>query len=209
MSFISHGKWRYATKKFNKEQKISSENLEILKDAIQLAPTSYGLQLFKVLIIENPLIKEKLREASWNQSQLEDASHIFVFCNYTEVKRKHLDEYLIRRAELHQIEASSLSPYADFIEKKLRSQNTSEIDNWTAKQTYIALSFLMNAAAELKIDTCPIEGFEAERYREILGLDKQGLSAAVVAAVGYRAAEDKQQFMKKVRKRNEDLFELR
>ena len=207
MSFIENEKWRYATKKFDATKKISNADLEVLKEAIQLAPTSYGLQLYKVLIIENQPLKQQLRKASWNQSQIEDASHVFVFCNFKEVNRDHLDSYLVRKAEIYSLETTSLVGYADFIEGKLAERKRDEIENWTAKQTYIALAYLMNAAADLKIDSCPMEGFDSMQYNEILGLDEKGLNAAVVAAVGYRSGDDKSQYSLKVRKRNEDLFQ--
>ena len=85
MDIIEYYKWRYATKKFNPDKKISISDIEIIKESVRLAPTSYGLQLFKVIIIENQLKKEELRKFSYNQSQVSDASHLFIFCNSTKV----------------------------------------------------------------------------------------------------------------------------
>ena len=102
----------------------------------------------------------------------------------------------------------NLKGYMDFIQNTLSTRTPDEIDNWTAKQTYIALSNVISAGAELKIDTCPMEGFDAAKYDEILGLSEKGLSAAVVCAVGYRSEEDETQHAPKVRKSNKDLFEV-
>lgn len=94
MDLLENLKWRYATKKFDASKTIKEDDLEQLKEAVQLSASSYGLQLYKVLIIQNKELKSQLREAAWNQAQLTDASHIFVFCNYTERKNEHIDEYI-------------------------------------------------------------------------------------------------------------------
>lgn len=207
MGFIEDQKWRYATKKFDATKKVSNQDLDVLKEAINLAATSYGLQLFKVLIVENPETREQLKPVSWGQSQITDASHLMVFCNYTEVKGEYLNEYAIVKSEINNIPLEALTPYVEFMESTLSSLNAEQVDNWTAKQTYIALANLMNAAAELKIDTCPMEGFDAAKYDEILGLSVKGLAAAVVCPIGYRSEEDATQNAPKVRKSIEDLFE--
>jgi nitroreductase len=100
----------------------------------------------------------------------------------------------------------ALSGYGDFMKSKINSLPEEAKNVWTAKQTYLALGNLLNAAAELKIDVTPMEGFDAKEYNEILGLDKLNLNTTVVAAVGYRHEEDVTQHYKKVRKSNADLF---
>lgn len=208
MGFIEDQKWRYATKKFDATKKVSNKDLDVLKESIQLAATSYGLQLFKVLIIENPDTRDLLKPVSWGQAQVTDASHLMVFCNFTEVTKEHLNHYAEIKAKASDIPVESLSGYMDFIESALSARTPDQIDNWTAKQTYIGLANLMNAAAELKIDTCPMEGFDAAKYDEILGLSAKGLAAAVVCPIGYRSEEDATQSAPKVRKSINDLFEV-
>ena len=88
MELLKNLRWRYATKKFEPSKKVSTNNLERLKEAVQLSVSSYGLQLYKVLIIENSDIREQLKPVSWNQGQITDASHLFVFCNYTFVNSR-------------------------------------------------------------------------------------------------------------------------
>ena len=208
MNYIENLKWRYATKKFDSSKKISSENLEKLKEAIQLSVSSYGLQLYKVIIIENTSLREKLKPVSWGQDQITEASHLVVFCNYTNVKDKHVDDFLNITAKAQDMEVKNLSGYGDFMKGKINEMTKSESFNWTSRQTYLALGNLLSACAELKIDSCPMEGFEAEKYNDILGLSEQGLNAAVIATIGYRSNEDHTQNRPKVRKSLNELFEV-
>jgi nitroreductase len=208
MAYIENLKWRYATKKFDSSKKISTENLGKLKEAIQLSVSSYGLQLYKVLIVENAALREKLKPASWGQDQITEASHLVVFCNYTDIKDKHVDDFLNMTAKSQNMEVKNLSGYGDFIKGKIKEMNTTESFNWTSRQTYLALGNLISACAELKIDSCPMEGFEPEKYNEILGLSKQGLNAAVIATIGYRSNEDHTKNRPKVRKSCNELFEV-
>ena len=207
MEFIQNQNWRYATKKFDQNRKVSSENLELLKQVVQLSVSSYGLQLYKVLIIENQEIRKKLLTASWNQSQITDASHLLVFCNYTEVKSQDIDYYIDLTATAKNQKSESLKGYGDFMKMKLSEKTKEEQFYWSKCQTYIALANLLSACAELKIDSCPMEGFEPKQYNQILGLNEQGLNASVIATIGYRSAEDLTQNSAKVRKPEQELFE--
>ncbi|MBO0330303.1 NAD(P)H-dependent oxidoreductase [[Muricauda] lutisoli] len=207
MELLENLKWRYATKKFDSSKSINKDDLEKLKQAVQLSVSSYGLQLYKVLIIQNKELKKELREAAWNQSQLTDASHIFVFCNYTERDNRDIDAFIEATSKIQNTPLEKLEGYGDFIKTSLSSKPIKEWQNWSEKQTYLALSNLLTACAELKIDSCPMEGFEQEKFNSILGLDQKGLNAAVIAPVGYRSEEDHTQFRKKVRKPKEILFE--
>ncbi len=205
-NFIENQKWRYATKKFDATKKVSETDLETLKEAIQLSTSSYGLQLYKVFIIENPEVRAKLQPASWGQSQIVDASHLLVFANILDVQENHIDDYVQNIANTRGLSVEDLKGYSDFMKSKIVSLPVDKKSVWTSKQTYLALANLMNAAAELKIDVTPMEGFEPEQYNEILGLNELGLNASLVAAVGYRHEEDATQHYVKVRKSKEELF---
>lgn len=204
--FIENAKWRYATKKFDATKKVSAEDLETLKEAIRLSASSFGLQLYKVIIVENPELRAQLQPASWGQSQIVDASHLIVFANQTTVDNNDVNQYLNNVAATRNLPVESLTGYGDYMKGFIGNLPEEVKSIWTAKQTYIALSNLLNAAAELKIDVTPMEGFVPAQYNEILGLDKLNLNAALVAAVGYRHEEDATQHYAKVRKSNEDLF---
>ncbi len=205
-TFLENQNWRYATKKFDASKKISNADLETLKTAIQLSSSSYGLQLYTVFIVENAEIREKLKPASWGQSQITDASHLLVFANNTTIEDAHIDEYLANATTTRNLPADALKGYGDFMKGAIRAKSDDDKKNWTAKQTYLAMGNLLNAAAELKIDACPMEGFDPAQYNEILGLNALNLNAALVATIGYRASDDATQNNAKVRKPIEKLF---
>ncbi|CAM3693991.1 hypothetical protein FSS13T_15280 [Flavobacterium saliperosum S13] len=205
-NFIKHQNWRYATKRFDATKKISNEDLEILKEAIRLSSSSYGLQPYKVIIVENPELRAKIRPVAWGQSQITEASHLFVFANIVNLGEREINNYIANIAETRGIPSENLAGYGDFMKSKIASLPEDVKNNWTAKQTYLALGNLLNAAAELQIDATPMEGFEPEKVNEILGLDKLGLNAALIATVGYRHEEDASQHHIKVRKSKQELF---
>ena len=205
-NFINNANWRYATKKFDASKKVSAEDLNTLKEAIRLSASSFGLQPYKVLIIENQEIRTKLVGASWGQKQIEDASHLIVFANEVNLNEGHIDAYFQNLVETRGIPAEAIKDYSEFMKSSVLAIPEDYKAVWTSKQTYIALGNLLNAAAELKIDVTPMEGFVAEQYNEILGLTAMGLNASVIAPIGYRHEEDATQHYAKVRKSNEDLF---
>lgn len=204
--FIENQNWRYATKKFDTTKKIAAEDLETLKEAIRLSTSSYGLQPYKVFIIEDEAIREQLKPASWNQSQITEASQLIVFANYSNLDESIIDKYVNRISQTREIPTESLQGYGDFMKAKILGLSPEQQSVWTAKQTYLALGNLINAAAELKIDVTPMEGFEPEKYNEILQLNELNLNASLVATIGYRHVEDSNQHVKKVRKSKEELF---
>lgn len=206
-TFIENQNWRYATKKFNSEKKISNSDLEILKEAIQLSSSSYGLQPYKVLIIENEEIRKQLQPASWGQSQITEASHLLVFASVTNVDAEYITHYAENMAKTRNIPFDSVKGYADFMIGNIASLTPEKQIIWAQKQAYLALGNLLNAAAELKIDVTPMEGFLPEQYNEILGLKEKGLHATLVATIGYRHDEDETQHYAKVRKPITELFE--
>jgi len=206
-TFIENQNWRYATKKFNSDKKISNSDLEILKEAIQLSSSSYGLQPYKVLIIENEEIRKQLQPASWGQSQITDASHLFVFASVTNVDAEYITRYAENMAKTRNIPFDSVKGYADFMIGNITTLTPEKQIIWAQKQAYLALGNLLNAAAELKIDVTPMEGFLPEQYNEILGLTEKRLHATLVATIGYRHDEDDTQHYAKVRKPITELFE--
>ena len=207
MKLLEDLKWRYATKKFDHNIEVSPEEIDVIKQSIQLAATSYGLQLFKVIDVKNKSIREKLLPASWNQKQVIEASHLFVFCNYIDVEDINIDAYMKLKAEIQSLKIEDLKGYAGFIKDTLSAISQEKKQVWMAKQTYIALANAMTACAALKIDSTPMEGFSPKSYSDILNLESKGLQASLVLAVGYRSEEDKTQYSKKVRKPIKDLFE--
>ncbi|TDE28434.1 NAD(P)H-dependent oxidoreductase [Flavobacterium ranwuense] len=205
-TFLDNQNWRYATKKFDAAKKISAEDLNILKEAIRLSSSSYGLQPYKVIIVENRELRANLQPAAWGQSQIVEASHLIVFANETKIDDSAIDDYLKNMSEIRNTPIEALAGYGAFMKSKITALTAEEKNIWTAKQTYLALGNLLNAAAELKIDVTPMEGFVPAQVNEILGLDKLNLNASLMATIGYRHEEDASQFYKKVRKSHEELF---
>jgi nitroreductase len=204
--FIKNANWRYATKKFDATKKVSDQDLETLKEAIRLSASSYGLQPYKVIMVENPEIRAQLQPVAWGQTQIVDASHLLVFANVTDFGDAQIDAYINNVAVTRGLPTDALQGYSDFMKSKINALPVEKRNVWTAKQTYIALTNLMNAASELGIDVTPMEGFEPEKFNEILGLEALGLNASLVAPIGYRHEEDATQHYAKVRKSNEELF---
>ncbi|MFH6934722.1 NAD(P)H-dependent oxidoreductase [Flavobacterium sp. YO12] len=198
--------WRYATKKFDATKKISAADLNTLKEAVRLAASSYGLQPFKVVLVENPEIREKLKAAAWGQTQITDASNLFVFANDLNAGPESVAAYIKNISETRGLPTEALGGFADMMNGVISNLSQEAKNIWTSKQTYIALGTLLAAAAELKIDATPMEGFNPAQFNEILGFDELGLNAAVIATVGYRHEEDEAQHYKKVRKSQEELF---
>ncbi len=198
--------WRYATKKFDTSKKVSDKDLETLLSAIRLSPSSYGLQPYHVLVISDPETREELKKASWGQSQITDASQILVFTNFTDFGEELVDSYLENASETRNIPLDGLQDYGNMMKSSLMDLPTEIKSGWASRQAYIALGNALQAAAELKIDACPMEGFDPAGYNKILGLDDKNLNAVVVMALGYRSEEDQTQHYAKVRKSKEELF---
>ena len=207
-NYIESLQWRYATKKYDPARKVTAEDLETLKEAVRLSVSSVGLQPYKVVIIENPEVRNQLKEAAGgnNKNVIMDASHLFVFANEVNPGNNAIESYISNISKTRGVEQESLKGFGDYISNFLGGLTEQEKNMWTAKQSYIALSTLINSAALLKIDTTAMEGFNAEEFNSILGFDKLGLNTAVIAAVGYRHEEDANQHLKKVRKPKEELF---
>lgn len=205
-TFLENQNWRYATKKFDAAKKVSPEDIATLKEAIRLSSSSYGLQPYKVLIVENPELRAKLKPAAWNQSQITDASHLIIFANITNIGDAEIDSYVKNIGATRNIPLENIEGYGAFMKSKISTLPLADRNQWTAKQTYLAMANLLNAAADLKIDVTPMEGFEHDAVDEILQLKEQGLTVSLIATVGYRHEEDATQHLKKVRKSNEELF---
>lgn len=205
-TFLDNQNWRYATKKFDSTKKISTEDLNTLKEAIRLSSSSYGLQPYKILIIESPELRAKIQPAAWGQSQIVDASHLIVFANRKTINEAEVDAFFDNISQTREIPLEALSGYQGFLKGKINELSADEQNTWNSKQTYLALGNLLNAAAELKIDVTPMEGFSPSAVNEILGFNDLGLNASLIAPIGYRSEEDATQHQKKVRKSNEELF---
>ncbi len=206
MSLIEKLNWRYATKKFDHTKKLSSEQLDELLKAVQLSPSSAGLQAYKVIVVEDAAVKEQLRAAANNQAQLTDASQIIVFASETGLDEAYAKNYIDLVAKTRSVGRENLAGFEQMIVGNINRLDEAQKLAWSHKQTYIALGVLLTAAAELGIDACPMEGFNAAKFDEILRLKEKGLTSSVIAAIGFRAEDDTYSKLVKVRKPEEELF---
>ncbi len=205
MSLIQKLNWRYATKSFDKKRKLSEEQVADIIEAFRLSPSSYGLQPWKLLLIKNEETKLKLKEASWGQEQITDASHLFVLCRQNKVDEEYITKYIQEvGASKEMTDLAPLDGYKGMMIGNVVPRPDQEA--WMAKQVYLALGFMMSTCADMDIDCCAMEGFDANKYDEILGLSAMGVTASVVLPVGYRSADDVLANSKKVRKSKEDIF---
>ncbi|AMR30869.1 NAD(P)H-dependent oxidoreductase [Mucilaginibacter sp. PAMC 26640] len=206
MSIIDQLHWRYATKKFDSTKKIAADKLNTLLDAVQLSPSSYGLQTYKILVVEDADIRQQLRAAGYGQAQITDASQVIIFASETTIDEARVNEYVDLIAETRNMDRSYLADYEKMMVGAINNMPQDKKINWSHKQAYIALGVLLTAAAELEIDACPMEGFDGPKFDEILGLKEKGLTVSVIAPIGYRAEDDDYAKLAKVRKSKEDLF---
>jgi len=206
MSVLNNLKWRYATKRMN-GQKVPAEKLENILYAIQLAPTSIGMQPFTVLVIEDPELKAKIAPAIYNQPQITEGSHVLVFAAWKEYSIENVDKYINHIASLRGIPIESLDGMKNMITGAIAGKTPEQLLNWNMRQAYIALGTGLVAAAEEKVDATPMEGFDPEALDATLGLAEKGLHSTVILVLGYRDTEnDYLSSAAKVRRDKEELF---
>ena len=205
-SLLDALQWRYATKKFDPDQKIPAETFDALMEATRLSASSYGMQQYKFIIVNDPQLRATLREVSFNQSQITDASHMVVFAAQTDLSPEDTDRYMNLISATRGVPVEALAGFRNAINGTLNSRTPDQLFQWASDQAYIAIGTLLTAAALHRVDACPMEGFLKDKYDEILGLKPLGFSARAVVTLGYRHAEDGLANMPKVRKSFDDLF---
>ncbi len=188
MSTIEALNWRYATKKMNGE-KVPEEAVSQIIKAAHLAPTSSGLQPFKIIVITNQALKEKIAAVANNQSQVIDCSHLLVFAawdNYTEENIRSVFAHVNTERGLP---ASATEAYENSLIAAYTSKSAAENFNHAAKQAYIAFGLAIAEAAMLEVDTTPMEGFDAAKLDELLDLPALHLKSTTLLPLGYRAEQ--------------------
>jgi len=199
--------WRYATKRFNPEESIDEKDYQVIKEAIRLAPTSYGLQPFKIIEIEDPETRIQLQAAGYGQKQIVDAPKLMAIASLKRFDNDLIDRYINLSMKTRGLTENEVSGYSNFM-KGVFSQWTEETKkSWSEKQAYLALGFGMLTAAELKIDTCALEGIDVHEVNKILQLEASDYHVSVLLALGKRAEEDQNQHAEKVRLETSVLFE--
>lgn len=199
--------WRYATKLFDPEKKLSDDDLHDLLESLRLCPSSYGLQPWKFLVITDPALRAELREHAWNQSQVTDASHLIILCARTSMTDGDIEVFAEHIAKVRGVDPSSVEEYKQMMLRGVLGKSEEERQEWMRRQIYIALGFLMSVCMYKHIDSCPMEGFSAEEFDRILGLEEKGLTTVLLCPVGYRSADDKYADAAKVRWDAADMVE--
>ncbi|NOT32507.1 MAG: NAD(P)H-dependent oxidoreductase [Planctomycetes bacterium] len=192
-------RWRYATKRFDPSFKIEAATWSALEQALLLAPSSYGLQPWRFVVVTDPAVRAKLRAASWNQAQIVEASHLVVFAIKKGLNAADVRRYVERTAEVRGVPRESLAGAEQMMTTHVERPQPFDIDEWSRRQLYLALGMFLTSAALLGIDACPMEGIEPPKYDEILGLTREGCAAVCVATAGRRASDDKYATLAKVR----------
>jgi nitroreductase len=200
--------WRYATKQYDPQRKISPSDLAALEEALVLSPSAFGLQPWTFLVVDDPALRAKLMLASFGQPQIADASHLVVFATKLNIDESYVNAFIRRTAEVRGTTPEALAGLRGvMLRSVVQGMTESERRVWSANQAYIALGNLITSAALLGIDATPMEGIEKARYDDLLGLKQRGLATTVVVALGYRAAADKYATLPKVRFAREQVLQ--
>jgi len=208
--------WRYATKQFDTNKKLSQDDLDTLFEAMRLSPSSFGLQPWKFIHVKNPATREALKENSRWQAQITEASDLIVIAVKNNMQESDVDEYIqdmiqTRKVDLENIpedfkNTDKLVEFKNMMINTISSRTQEQLKWRNQKQAYVVLWFLLSTCAQMWIDACPMEWFDPEKYNEILWLNELWLTATVVATLGYRSIDDKYADLAKVRFAKEKLI---
>jgi nitroreductase len=199
--------WRYATKLFDPNRKISAADWDTLEEALILSPSSGGLQPWKFIIVTDPAVRGKQLPASYGQAQITNASHLVVFASKNNLSEADVDAFIRHIGSVRGATVEALAPFREMLVGGIvKAQDEPARNAWARNQAYIALGNLLTSAALLGIDACPMEGFDRAQYDEILGLKVMGYASAVIATLGYRSPADLYASARKVRFPRERLI---
>ncbi|CAM3540416.1 NAD(P)H-dependent oxidoreductase [Flavobacterium chungbukense] len=206
MALIDALKWRYATKKMN-GQAVPQEKVDYILEAAKLAPSSSGLQPYKVFVVTNQDLKEKIRAVSFDQSQVTDASHVLIWAAWDGYSIEKISSVFDRTTTERGIPASAMDEYKQRLWGMYEPLGQEWHANHAARQAYISFGLAIAAAAEQQVDTTPMEGFIPAEVDKLLGLNELGLKSVLVLPLGYRDEEnDWLVNLKKVRTPQEDFI---
>jgi nitroreductase len=201
MDYITSMKWRYATKKFDRNKKVDSVVLKRILEAANLSATSLGFQPIKILNVESPFLRDRIKSASFNPSQVTDSSNLLILCVDADFSKENVSRYISTISQARSVSSTDLSGFESMINGWLGGlPDDEERINWASTQAYITIGTMMTACALEKVDSCPMEGFVPNQVAEILELQKMNLFPVLMLPVGYRHKEDLNQHLIKVRK---------
>ena len=201
--------WRYATKYFDTDRPVANETAKQILEAMRMAPSAYGVQPWKFVVVTDPELRAELRPLSYDQAQVTEASHLIVVAARNRVEDTDVDRYMRDMAETRGITVDQLEGFAKMIKGDVVAREPAESGHWAAQQTYITLGFGLLAAALLEVDSCPMEGFDHAAVSEKLGLADEGYTALAYLALGYRSEKDETVDLEKVRYAMDEVVEWR
>lgn len=202
--------WRYACKKFDPTKKIRESDWNILAESLRLSASSYGLQPWKFIVVQDPALRQQLLPLSWGQTPVTDSSHFVVLTYKEKMDEAHIEKFIQSTAKTRGLDPAGLEGYKKvMIGDLIKGPRSETIQCWAQKQTYIAMGTLLTTAAMMEIDTLPMEGLDPAGYDKVLNLTGTGWKTVAAVACGYRAADDKYQHAKKVRFDMKDIVEFR
>lgn len=198
--------WRYAVKRFDASKKISLDDWQTLEDALVLSPSSYGLQPWKFYVVTDENVKKELQPHAWNQPQIVEASHLVVIAAKKDASAEDIEKYINRVIEVRGTKREDLEMLKGMMlnSQKMAIEN-GFVNEWSARQCFIALGNLLTSAAVLGIDACPMEGFLPAEFDRVLGITEEGFGSVVVCAIGYRSEDDWLSKLPKVRYENSEI----
>lgn len=197
--------WRYATKGFDPDRKVSDDDMNLFLESLRLAPSSIGLQPWKFIVVKDKKLRQELRKAAIDQRQVTDASHLIVLCARKEIDADYVDKMIAFEQRELGYDATMLKGFRPIAVSYIEGMSKEQRKEWMADQVYIALGFLLSACAMLRVDACPMEAFDREQADKLLGLDKHGVTSRTLVAIGYRSFSDRHALDKKVRLPKEDI----
>ncbi|MBP9818291.1 nitroreductase family protein [Candidatus Shapirobacteria bacterium] len=200
--------WRYATKTFDPTKKISDSDLSDLLESVRLAPTSNGLQAFRLINVKDNSIRQQLLEATYNKSQLSTCSDLFIFVSLKTLTQEHLDKYIQNIQQTRNQSFDQILNYATHLQKIITDRSPHDQQTGFALQTYIGLGFLLLTSAIKQIDACPIGGFDASKFGEILGISNNEV-VTVICPLGYRDTSDVYTTKAKVRRPVSEFYSIK
>lgn len=206
MELIKSLEWRYAAKRMN-GQAVPADKVNRILEAIQLAPSSMGLQPYTVLVITDKDLKKRIRAVAYNQPQIEESSHLLVFAAWADISPKQIEEFIVHSAATRNVSPETLEDFKNTLLGIITRNTTEQNYNWAARQAYIAFGTGIAAAAAERVDATPMEGFDSAALDELLGLSEKGLRSVTLLPLGYRDAEnDWLASLPKVRRQKDRLF---
>ncbi len=205
MELLNALQWRYATKRMNGEA-VDQKLVDQIIDAAHLAPTSSGLQPFEIIAVSDPALKEKIQKVAFNQPQIVEGSHVLIFASWDKYTDQRIDAIFDHMNTERGLPLDTTDEYKKGLKATLFAMTEEQQASHTAKQAYIGFGTAVAAAAMLKVDATPMEGFVNEDLDRLLELDKKGLKSATILVLGHRdAANDWLVNLKKVRQ-PKDVF---